>query len=151
MIKTKIQIQTSNQFKVDKKTLKNLVNKMLHQINRKFNQVQLNFLNDEELLHLNKRHLNHNYFTDILTFVYKKDEPISTEIFISYERALENSKKYGVSLECELLRLIAHGLLHSIGLEDRTKAQKQKMRREENKLINLFQREIFVKNLDRER
>lgn len=145
MKKTKIEISTTKEFLVDKKNLKKIVFQMLNKIGKNFDAIELTFLNDKKLLELNQKFLQHDTLTDILTFTYNKTEPISTEILISYERAFENAKKYNEKFEDEILRLIAHGLLHSIGYEDKTKSQKNKMRQAENDLLNSINKSEFIK------
>lgn len=145
MKKTKIEISTTKEFIIDKKNLKKNILQILSQIGKMFDKIAITFLNDKELLELNQKFLQHDTLTDILTFAYNKTEPISTEILISYERAFENSKKYKEKFEDEILRLIAHGLLHSIGYDDKTKSQKLKMRKAENDLLNSIDKSEFIK------
>lgn len=145
MKKTKIEISTTKEFMIDKKNLKKIILQILSKIGKMFDKITITFLNDKELLELNQKFLQHDTLTDILTFTYNKTEPISTEILISFERAFENSKKYKEKFEDEILRLIAHGLLHSIGYEDKTKSQKLKMRKAENDLLNSIDKSEFIK------
>lgn len=119
---------------------------MIAKLAKNFEKVIIIFLTDEQLLEYNKKYLNHNYYTDILTFVYNEKEPFIVEIYISYERALENSKKFKSSVENEILRLIAHGFLHTVGYSDLTKAQKKKMRKAENDLLTNINKINFIKN-----
>lgn len=146
-LKTKIEIYPNKNFVVDKKSLKKLIFQMLEKINKQFAKIELSFLTDKELFELNKKYLNHNNYTDILTFTYNSDDLVTTEMLISYQRAFENSKKYKCSFEDEILRLIAHGMLHSIGLNDKTKSQKIKMRKAENDLLNSIKRVSFIKKI----
>ncbi|NPV10388.1 MAG: rRNA maturation RNase YbeY [Ignavibacteria bacterium] len=144
MRKPKIEIFSDKNFLIDKKNLKKVINQVLNLVSNKFEQVAINFVNDEQLLEMNKRHLNHNYYTDILTFKFS-DDPISTEIYISFERAFENSKKYNSTFEDEILRLISHGILHSIGLNDYSRSEKIKMRKAENHILNSIEKLQFIK------
>lgn len=148
MIKPKIEIHSKRNFLIDKARLKNMIYQMIEIIDRKFESIEISFLTDEELFELNRKHLNHLNYTDILTFTYVQDEPISSEILISYERAFENSKKFNESFENEILRLIAHGLLHSIGIKDKTPSQKTKMRKLENDLLSKINKSEFVKRFE---
>ena len=148
--KTKIEIYTDLNFIVLKKNLKEMIYQMIAKLNKNFEKVIIIFLTDEQLLEYNKKFLNHNYYTDILTFVYNEKEPFIVEIYISYERALENSKKYKSTIENEILRLITHGLLHTIGYTDYTRVQKQIMRKAENDLITNINKINFVKKIDLE-
>ena len=78
------------------------------------------FVSDQELLAMNKKFLKHNHFTDVITFGELEDDKISGNIAISVDRVLDNSKTYGVRFDEELKRVMAHGLLHIIGYNDKT-------------------------------
>ncbi|MDF2450354.1 MAG: rRNA maturation factor [Bacteroidota bacterium] len=90
------------------------------------------FCTDDELLDINVKHLNHKTFTDIITFDYTENRKINSDIFISIDRVLENSKKFQVSFEEELHRVMIHGILHLCGYKDKTKSEAELMRRKEN-------------------
>ena len=96
------------------------------------------FVNDEELLAMNKKHLNHDYFTDVITFGELEGNKISGNIAISIDRVLENSNTFGVSFDEELKRVMAHGLLHIMGYNDKTKKEKSIMTQKETEAINMF-------------
>ena len=101
------------------------------------------FCSDDYLLSINKKFLNHNTFTDIVTFDYSKEHPlqaISGDIFISIERIKENAKKFSKTTENELHRVMIHGVLHLLGYTDKTKTAKMEMTEQENislKLLNV--------------
>lgn len=90
------------------------------------------FCTDEYLLNLNQRFLAHDYYTDILTFDYSREENVQVEIYISRDRAKENAKGAKVTVEQELCRLMAHGVLHVVGFQDDTKERKEEMRSQED-------------------
>lgn len=96
------------------------------------------FCDDDYLLEINIKHLNHDDYTDIITFNYNEEDVISGDIFISTERVEENAKTYDVSFEEELLRVMAHGVLHLIGYNDKTNEESIIMREKENEKIKLF-------------
>ena len=96
------------------------------------------FMNDNSLLELNNKHLSHDAYTDIITFCSSEGQNVSADIAISTERADENANKHNVLFENEILRLMAHGLLHCVGYNDKNKADKCRMTTEENKLIKMF-------------
>ena len=97
------------------------------------------FTTDKNLLKLNQEKLNHDYYTDILTFDLRDDksEPLFADIIISIDRVIEHSKKYGISFEEELKRVMIHGILHLIGFNDHSEEDSKKMREMESKLILL--------------
>ena len=96
------------------------------------------FVDDKEILEMNKKFLKHDYYTDVITFGDLKDKKISGDIAISIERVLENSKTYGLEFEDELIRVMAHGLLHIMGYNDKTSSDKSVMSQKENKAIKMF-------------
>lgn len=96
------------------------------------------FCNDEYLLKINQDYLEHDTYTDIITFPYSEGELISGDIFISVERVAENANTYAVDFNTELRRVMAHGLLHMLGYGDKNDEEAQMMRAKENEKIKLF-------------
>ena len=96
------------------------------------------YLSDQELLAMNKKHLKHNYFTDVITFGELEGDKISGNIAISVDRVLDNSKTYGVRFDEELKRVMVHGLLHIIGYNDKTKKEKLTMSQKETDALKMF-------------
>ncbi|GAA4338015.1 rRNA maturation RNase YbeY [Flaviaesturariibacter amylovorans] len=90
------------------------------------------FCSDEYLLEINRQHLNHDTYTDIITFPFSpQGAPILSDIYISVERVRENAGKYGHSFAAELHRVIFHGLLHLCGYKDKKKEEQKAMRERE--------------------
>ena len=96
------------------------------------------FVDDNEILEMNKKFLKHDYYTDVITFGELKDKKISGDIAISIDRVLDNSKTYGVEFEDELKRVMAHGLLHIMGYSDKASSDKSVMSQKEKKAIKMF-------------
>lgn len=96
------------------------------------------FTSDESLLKINIEYLNHNTYTDIITFNYNENKKVSGDIFISIDRVKENAEKFEVSFEEELRRVMIHGVLHLCGYKDKTKADSDLMRKKENASLRLF-------------
>ena len=96
------------------------------------------FVDDNEILEMNKKFLKHDYYTDVITFGDLKDKKISGDIAISIERVLDNSKTYGVEFEDELKRVMVHGLLHIMGYNDKASNDKSVMSQKEKKAIKMF-------------
>lgn len=90
------------------------------------------FGDDEYILKINRDFLQHDYYTDIITFDYVKGKTISGDIFISLPRVRENSEKQNTTFENELQRVLAHGLLHLCGYKDKTEAEAAQMRLKED-------------------
>ena len=102
-------------------------------------EINIIFCNDRYLLTLNKKHLAHNFYTDILTFDYSTDpKEIYGDLFISQERIIENASSFNVSIDNELLRIIVHGLLHLFGYSDKSKKSKKLMQSMEDFYLSLY-------------
>lgn len=102
---------------------------------------QLNFIfcSDDYLLKINREYLNHNYYTDIITFPTNEgSRVIAGDIFISVERVNENAEAFDVDFIHELRRVIIHGVLHLIGFTDKSKDQKKRMREKEDAYLSLW-------------
>jgi rRNA maturation RNase YbeY len=89
------------------------------------------FCDDEYLLEVNKQYLNHDYYTDIITFDYCIGNLVSGDLFISYERVVDNANEFGVDVNQELLRVLYHGVLHLCGYKDKTEDEVTVMRSKE--------------------
>lgn len=96
------------------------------------------FCDDNYLLKINQDYLDHDTFTDIITFDYTVGKIIGGDIFISIERVKENASKFGVQFHNELHRVMAHGVLHLIGYKDKTKEESLVMRNKEEEKIKMF-------------
>lgn len=140
-----INLQTENvKFTLKNKTLlKQWIKEVIEKKKRKAGEITFVFCNDNYLLNINKQYLNHDTFTDIITFDYSKEDskqPISGDIFISIERVKENALKYSKTFENELHRVIIHGVLHLLGYTDKTKIAKEEMTKQENLCLKIFEK-----------
>ena len=90
------------------------------------------FCDDDYLHKINLQFLQHDTFTDIISFDYTLGKVINGDIYISIDRVEENAQKYNVTFDNELHRVIIHGVLHYLGFKDKTEEEKQKMRDKEN-------------------
>ncbi len=95
------------------------------------------FCSDNYLLEINKNHLQHDYYTDIITFPLSEN-PLEADLFISVDRVKENALTLGISFTEELHRVIIHGVLHLIGYGDKTEEEQLKMRAKENECLMLL-------------
>lgn len=97
------------------------------------------FVSDEELLQINREYLNHDYYTDIITFDLNEGDSLIGEMYISLDRVKENAEEFaGGNFEEELRRVMAHGVLHLLGFGDKTESEEVTMRNEEKKCLELF-------------
>ena len=96
------------------------------------------FCSDEYLKEINIKYLNHDYYTDIITFDYSEKNLIGGDLFISTDRIKENSSKNKVKFIVELYRVIIHGVLHLCGFNDKTSAEKKKIRGKEDHFLSLI-------------
>jgi len=116
------------------------LSKVCSEEQQELGDLTLVFCSDEYLLEVNKKHLNHDYYTDIITFDYT-DEVVSGDLFISIDRVRENAKGNSVTFSKELHRVIVHGVLHLLGYGDKTEEEKFMMRLLENKYLEFVSRE----------
>ena len=105
---------------------------------KKVGEVAYIFCDDEKILEVNREYLQHDYYTDIITFDYTEREIISGDLFISLDTVLSNSVQLGVSYEQELYRVIIHGILHLCGINDKGEGEREIMEREENEALALL-------------
>lgn len=108
-------------------------------------EINFIFCSDDYLLRLNMEFLKHNTLTDIITFDYSEGKFISGEIYISIERANENSIEFSTDLQTELLRVIIHGILHLFGYKDKKPLEVTTMRKKEEAYLSLWKTMFHVK------
>jgi rRNA maturation RNase YbeY len=125
---------------------KNLIINWLDNCLRKEKKIsgEMNFIfcSDKYLLKINQEYLQHDYYTDIITFDYTQKNLVSGDIYISIDRVKENANTYKVSFQNELLRVIVHGVLHLCGYKDKTKAHARLMREKEDYYLSLWPKQI---------
>ena len=104
---------------------------------KKLGDLSLIFCSDNYILDINMRYLQHDYFTDIITFDYCEGDTVSGDLFISIDSVRENAVLYGASFEDELDRVMVHGVLHLLGYDDHTPEDTAVMREKENYYVKL--------------
>ena len=104
----------------------------------KCGDISVVFCSDAFLLSLNKKYLNHDYFTDIITFPYNEGEVIIGDLFVSLDRAKENAIENKETFSRELSRLVIHGFLHLCGFNDKSPEEIKVMRLKEEEYLKLF-------------
>lgn len=120
-------------------SLKIFLYRLFKEEGKKVKAINYIFCTDEYLLQLNKTHLNHDTYTDIITFeLSEKEEPLTADIYISVERVKENARLYNTSFKRELHRIIFHGALHLSGYKDKSKHDAATMRTKEEHYLSLY-------------
>ncbi len=105
---------------------------------KKVGDIAYIFCNDEKILQVNNDYLQHDYYTDIITFDYCEDDIISGDLFISLDTVKSNSELVGSTYEQELYRVIIHGILHLCGVNDKGPGEREMMEAAENKALSLY-------------
>ena len=119
-------------FKLQKRHVTKYIKVLLKNECKNLGDISIIFCSDQYLLDINIEYLQHNYFTDIVTFNYVEGVKISGDLFISFDRIKENSAEFNTSLKKELFRVIFHGVLHLVGYNDKTTTEKEMMREKED-------------------
>jgi probable rRNA maturation factor len=110
---------------------------------KKPGEINYIFCDDEYLLKINQDYLQHDYYTDIITFDYVKGKTISGEIFVSLQRISDNASTLSRDYEEELRRVLAHGILHLAGYKDKTEEEEKEMRRMEDLYLDKYKDSKF--------
>ncbi len=121
-----------------KRLLKAWIKEFVSNHGKKVGELAFVFCSDEKILEVNQNFLQHDYYTDIITFDYCEGEMVSGDIFISVEQVQENAVSHEVDYNTELLRVLAHGVLHLIGFQDKEEKNKIEMTRNEDLCMSLF-------------
>jgi probable rRNA maturation factor len=116
----------------NKRIISSWITDTIKEEEKQLEEISYIFCTDDYLLKINQEHLNHDTYTDIITFDYTEDGIISSEIYISVDRVRENAKNLGVGALDEMHRVIIHGVLHLCGYKDKSDLQSQEMRGKEN-------------------
>ncbi|MCL4146481.1 UNVERIFIED_CONTAM: hypothetical protein GTU68_032610 [Idotea baltica] len=119
----------------DENLLENWIEKVVSDNGFEVGEINYIFCDDAYLLKLNIEFLQHDTLTDIISFDNSLGKLLNGDIFISVERVKDNAKEYNITLEEELHRVMIHGVLHYMGLKDKTPDEKMVMRKEENKAL----------------
>jgi len=123
----------------DRRRLRQFLVRLFKKEGRQLGELQYVFCSDRYLLAINRQYLDHDFYTDILTFdLSEKNQPINAEIYISVDRVRENALKYDSSLRKELHRVMFHGALHLCGYSDKNSEQRESMRKMEEKYLRLY-------------
>lgn len=114
--------------------IKSVVNKYKKNVG----EIAYIFCSNKKILEVNKQYLQHDYYTDIITFDYCERDVLNGDIFISIETVSSNAERFRVSFEEELRRILIHGILHLCGQDDKTPALRAEMTKKENEALEML-------------
>ena len=120
----------------NRSTLKEFIESIFKKENKRLDFINYIFCSDKNLLTINKKFLNHDFYTDVITFnLSENNQHISAEVYVSIDRVRDNAKKIGTSINSELHRVLFHAALHLCGYDDKKKIEIERMRRKEEELL----------------
>lgn len=118
------------------------IKKVAEKYGKKIGDVSYIFCSDERILEVNREYLQHDYYTDIITFDYTEKNRIAGDLFISLETVKTNSERFGTEYDEELHRTIIHGILHLCGINDKGPGERQIMEQNENEALAMRKENI---------
>lgn len=123
---------------IKKRANNNWIKAVVECYGKKVGDIAYIFVDDEKILEVNKQYLQHDYYTDIITFDYSEENVISGDLFISLDTVRTNAQQVDATYEEELLRVIIHGILHLCGIDDKGPGEREIMEAAENKALALW-------------
>lgn len=124
--------------KIQKRKITQWIKSVAEKHNYKIGDISYIFCSDEVILRVNREYLQHDYFTDIITFDYTEGDKISGDLFISLDTVKTNAEKFGTPYEEELHRVIIHGILHLCGIDDKGPGEREVMEQNENDALEML-------------
>lgn len=128
---------------IKKRLIANWVKTVALGYGKKMGEISYIFCSEEKILSVNNEYLQHDYYTDIITFDYTEKATIAGDIFISIDTVKSNAVGYKISFEDEIARILIHGILHLCGLKDKTKKEEKAMREAEDKALLLLTEKLL--------
>ena len=122
----------------DEEKVKAWIGEVAELHNRKVGDLTYIFCNDEKILEVNIEFLQHDYYTDIITFDYSTKRKISGDLFISLDRVASNAELFGKEYDEEFMRVVIHGVLHLCGINDKGEGEREIMEQHENDALALW-------------
>ncbi|MGL4411642.1 MAG: rRNA maturation RNase YbeY [Bacteroidales bacterium] len=122
---------------INKNIKRDWIKKVTELYGKKLGEINYIFCNDEKILEVNNQYLQHDYYTDIITFDYTEGNKISGDLFISLDTVRSNAEQFGVDFNEELDRVLIHGVLHLCGIADESEEQRADMISKENEALAL--------------
>ena len=124
--------------KIKKRTLSKWIENVAEKYEKKIGEISYLFCDDEKILEVNREYLNHDFYTDIITFDYCEEDTLSGDIIISLQTVESNSQMYKTDFLQELHRVIIHGILHLCGLNDASDEEEKAMRLAEDSALEML-------------
>ena len=118
--------------------LKTFIESLFKKEKKKLSSINYIFCSDKKLLEINRKFLNHDFYTDIITFNLSELDSTQAEIYISIDRVRDNAKSLNISFKSELHRVVFHGALHLCGYKDKIRAERIKMRQKEEFYLSKY-------------
>lgn len=122
----------------NKRTINAWIKNVAKKYGKTIGEIAYIFCNDKKILEVNRQYLEHDYYTDIITFDYCEDNTLSGDIFISIDTVRSNAEEFGISFEEELHRILIHGILHLCGQDDKTAETRAEMTLKENDALKML-------------
>lgn len=122
---------------IKKREVNSWIKQVAATYDKRVGEIAYIFVNDAKILEVNKQYLEHDYFTDIITFDYTEGDKISGDLFISLDTVQTNAEGLGCTYEEELYRVIIHGILHLCGINDKGPGEREIMEAAENKALSI--------------
>lgn len=122
---------------IKRRHLTEWIKQVAEKYGKKVGEIAYIFCNDEKILEVNRRYLQHDYYTDIITFDYSEAERISGDLFISLDTVRSNAEGMGEDFDRELHRVIIHGILHLCGIDDKAEGAREIMEAAENEALEM--------------
>lgn len=124
--------------KIAKRKINNWIKSVASNYDKTIGEIAYIFCDDSKILEINKTYLQHDYYTDIITFDYCEGDVLNGDIFISLDTVSSNAKEFDVTFDEELHRILIHGILHLCGQTDKTPESRLKMTRKEDEALQLI-------------
>lgn len=123
---------------IDQTKVRDWIKKVALSYNKRVGEISYFFCDDEKILEVNRQYLQHDYYTDIITFDYSEGNRLSGELFISIDTVHSNAELLGTKYDTELHRVIIHGVLHLCGINDKGPGEREIMEAAEDKALALL-------------
>lgn len=124
--------------KLKKRRTSDWINKVIISEGKTIGNISFIFCSDNYLLEVNRKYLNHDFYTDVITFDYVEGIVMNGDIFISFDRVNENAREFETTFENELHRIVIHGVLHLLGYKDKNKKDKKLMTEKEDYYLKVL-------------